>query len=45
VWVALSYDRHVHHPIAREWFEGLEPSVTFDAGLRKKAASVFLLKA
>jgi toxin-antitoxin system PIN domain toxin len=23
VWVALTYDRHVHHPRARKWFEGL----------------------
>jgi toxin-antitoxin system PIN domain toxin len=21
VWLALSYDRHVHHPAARQWFE------------------------
>lgn len=26
VWVALSYDRHIHHPIARKWFDALEPS-------------------
>ena len=26
VWVALTYDRHVHHVIARGWFEGLEPT-------------------
>ena len=26
VWVALTYDRHVHHVIARRWFEGLEPT-------------------
>lgn len=25
VWVALSYDRHVHHSIARRWFESLAP--------------------
>jgi uncharacterized protein len=25
VWVALSYDRHVHHNIARRWFESLAP--------------------
>ena len=25
VWVALSYDRHVHHIIARRWFESLAP--------------------
>ena len=24
VWVALTYDRHVHHLVARRWFEGLE---------------------
>lgn len=26
VWVALSYDRHIHHSIARAWFEGEGPS-------------------
>lgn len=26
VWVALTYDRHVHHGIARTWFEGLAPT-------------------
>jgi len=26
VWVALTYDRHVHHITARRWFEGLAPS-------------------
>lgn len=26
VWVALTYDRHVHHATARGWFEGLEPT-------------------
>lgn len=25
VWVALSYERHVHHERARKWFEGLAP--------------------
>src|SRR5258708_5316302 len=25
VWVALSYDRHVHHFTAREWFDPLAP--------------------
>jgi len=24
VWVALVYDGHEHHPVAREWFEGAE---------------------
>ncbi len=24
IWVALTYDRHVHHVVARRWFEGLE---------------------
>lgn len=24
VWLALSYQRHVHHPAARAWFERLE---------------------
>ncbi len=26
VWVALTYDRHVHHVTARRWFEGLSPT-------------------
>jgi toxin-antitoxin system PIN domain toxin len=26
VWVALTYDRHVHHSSARGWFEGLAPT-------------------
>lgn len=26
VWVALTYDRHVHHPLAQRWFRGLVPS-------------------
>lgn len=26
VWVALTYERHVHHTIARRWFESLEPT-------------------
>lgn len=26
VWVALTYDRHVHHVSAREWFDGLAPT-------------------
>jgi len=25
VWVALSYDRHVHHRTALQWFENLAP--------------------
>jgi uncharacterized protein len=25
VWVALTYDRHVHHVTARQWFEALAP--------------------
>ena len=25
VWVALTYDRHVHHRAARKWFETLAP--------------------
>ena len=25
VWLALTYDRHVHHPIARRWFDHLPP--------------------
>ena len=24
VWVALVYEGHEHHPVAREWFEGTE---------------------
>ncbi|HTZ74847.1 MAG TPA: TA system VapC family ribonuclease toxin [Candidatus Aquilonibacter sp.] len=27
VWVALTYERHVHHIVARRWFDGLEPTV------------------
>lgn len=26
VWVALTYDRHVHHVTARQWFAGLAPT-------------------
>jgi toxin-antitoxin system PIN domain toxin len=26
VWVALTYERHVHHAVARHWFETLEPT-------------------
>jgi uncharacterized protein len=26
VWVALTYDRHVHHGAAQKWFESLTPS-------------------
>ena len=26
VWVALSYDRHVHHGAALQWFEALAPT-------------------
>ena len=26
VWVALTYERHVHHVIARKWFEALAPT-------------------
>jgi toxin-antitoxin system PIN domain toxin len=26
VWLALTYDRHVHHPIARRWFDHLAPT-------------------
>jgi toxin-antitoxin system PIN domain toxin len=25
VWLALTYDRHVHHPSARRWFDHLAP--------------------
>jgi uncharacterized protein len=26
VWVALTYEGHVHHSLARKWFEGLAPT-------------------
>lgn len=26
VWLALSYERHVHHAIAKEWFEQVGPT-------------------
>lgn len=26
VWIALTYDGHVHHLAARNWFEGLAPT-------------------
>jgi toxin-antitoxin system PIN domain toxin len=26
VWLALTYDRHVHHQIARRWFDHLAPT-------------------
>src|SRR5262249_9492057 len=26
VWVALSYERHIHHTAARNWFDTLEPT-------------------
>jgi uncharacterized protein len=26
VWVALAYDRHIHHVAARKWFDALAPS-------------------
>ncbi len=29
VWVALTHGRHVHHMIARDWFESLEADVRF----------------
>jgi toxin-antitoxin system PIN domain toxin len=29
VWVALSHGRHVHHLVARDWFESLEADVRF----------------
>lgn len=25
VWVALTYDRHIHHSVARDWFDHLPP--------------------
>ena len=29
VWVALTHGRHVHHLVARDWFESLEGDVRF----------------
>jgi hypothetical protein len=29
VWVALTHGRHVHHTVASDWFESLEPDVRF----------------
>jgi toxin-antitoxin system PIN domain toxin len=29
VWVALSHAGHVHHLVARDWFDSLEPDVRF----------------
>ena len=29
VWVALTYERHVHHCAARIWFDGLAPTSRF----------------
>jgi toxin-antitoxin system PIN domain toxin len=23
VWIAMAFDGHVHHPVARKWFDGL----------------------
>ena len=23
VWLALAFDSHVHHPVAKQWFDGL----------------------
>ena len=28
VWVALTYDRHVHHARASKWFDGLAPTAS-----------------
>lgn len=28
MWVALNFDRHVHHPAARRWYESLSLSET-----------------
>jgi len=25
VWLALAFDRHIHHPISKSWFAELEP--------------------
>ena len=29
VWIALTHAGHVHHLVARDWFESLEPDVRF----------------
>lgn len=29
VWVALTYGGHVHHVVARDWFDSLDPDVRF----------------
>jgi toxin-antitoxin system PIN domain toxin len=29
VWVALTHGRHVHHVVARDWFESLNPDERF----------------
>jgi len=29
VWLALTHNRHVHHPIAAEWFQGTDDPVFF----------------
>ncbi len=29
VWLALSYERHVHHATAKEWFEQIGPGARF----------------
>lgn len=28
VWIALTYEGHVHHPVAAEWFKTLSPEAT-----------------
>ena len=29
VWLALTFDSHVHHPVAKLWFDGLSNDVCF----------------
>jgi hypothetical protein len=29
VWLALTFDSHVHHPAAKTWFDGLADEVCF----------------
>ena len=29
VWLALAFDSHVHHPVAKLWFDGLSNEVCF----------------
>ena len=29
VWIALTHGAHVHHQVARDWFDSLEPDARF----------------